>query len=297
MTAEDAKASNAIPNYDPWERLEDRSVLERWPAGSIRTHEEAQAALDDIDARRRKLDEAAAAQHDACIDNFLVSACWEKVRRLQFDRGREFRQVELEAKDFIRAENTKKEKERQVAAKIESGADVSDDEIEKALADRTPTKSESDAASRVKSRLDAEARVEKARADAAEKQSNELANQAKYDKRQADLSERRAKEDERHAEALKRVADHDKTVARVSERQAEALAKQAEEAKNLAATQERERQAAERKERATERAAELEKKRAERAATLEADREKRRQVQEAYEKEKARRENSINPFN
>lgn len=57
-----------------------------------------------------------------------------------YDREKEFRRVELEAKDWLRAENAQKEKERQLQAKIEEGKEASAGEIGAVLDDNAPTK-------------------------------------------------------------------------------------------------------------------------------------------------------------
>ena len=121
------------------DRLTDSSILQRWPAGSIKTHDEAEAALADVDRNRAALKKQEAIEHDACIDRFFVSACWEKNRVNSYDREKEFRRVELEAKDWLRAENAQKEKERQLQAKIEAGKEASAGEIGAVLDDNAPT--------------------------------------------------------------------------------------------------------------------------------------------------------------
>ena len=121
------------------ERLTDSSILQRWRAGSIKTHDEAEAALADVDRNRAALKKQEAIEHDACVDRFFVSACWEKNRVNSYDREKEFRRVELEAKDWLRAENAQKEKERQLQAKIEEGKEASAGEIGAVLDDNAPT--------------------------------------------------------------------------------------------------------------------------------------------------------------
>lgn len=278
------------------ERLTDSSILQRWRAGSIKTHDEAEAALADVDRNRAALKKQEAIEHDACIDRFFVSACWEKNRVNSYDREKEFRRVELEAKDWLRAENAQKEKERQLQAKIEEGKEASAGEIGAVLDDNAPTKRMMGAESRMEARIRAEERVAKAQSDALEKQAKELQNEETYARRQANIVERQAKAVEDAAAAAKRVEQHDKTVERVAERRASDAAKAAKEPENVAAYNKRAADAADRKAKAEQKGADLAQKRAERAARNEQDRQNRIELQKKYEAERKERSESINPF-
>lgn len=155
--------------------------------------------------------------------------------------------MELEAKDWLRAENAQKEKERQLQAKIEEGKEASAGEIGAVLDDNAPTKRMMGAESRMEARIRAEERVAKAQSDALEKQAKELQNEETYARRQANIVERQAKAVEDAAAAAKRVEQHDKTVERVAERRASDAAKAAKEPGNVAAYNKRAADAADRK--------------------------------------------------
>lgn len=256
--------------------LSDDSITKKWPKGTIATHEQAQAALDDTDKARSALEEAARVGHDVCVGRILVSGCWEDVRQQQYARGKEIRAVELEAKDFIRAENAAKEKRRQLAAKIEAGESVTDAQI--AAAGLTPEE------------------VAEARAKAENRRLSEAQAAADSQQRTEDLASRLEKAEETKAVAGQRVEDNKALQAKVAEKNAEAARRATEDRAHEAEAAKRERDLAKRRAEAKQKAADAEKRRAERRANAEEQREKRLEAQKRYDEEKAKRENSINPF-
>lgn len=256
--------------------LKDDSITKKWPKGSITTHEKAQAALDDTDKAREALDAAARVGHDVCVGRILVSGCWEDVRRQQYVRGKEIRAVELEAKDFIRAENAAKEKRRQLAARIEAGELVTEAQIE--AAGLTPEE------------------VADARAKAENRKLGEAQAQTDASQRTEDLASRLEKAEETKAVAAERVEDNKALQAKVAEKNAEAKRRAAEDRAHEAEAAKRERDLAERRAQAKQKAADAEKRRAERRANAEEQREKRLEAQKRYDEEKAKREKSFNPF-
>lgn len=256
--------------------LSDNSITKKWPRGSITTHEQAQAALDDTDKAREALEEAARVGHDICVGRILVSGCWEDVRQQQYARGKEIRAVELEAKDFIRAENAAKEKRRQLAARIEAGESVTEAQI--TAAGLTPEE------------------VAEARAKAENRKLSEAQAAADSQQRTDDLAARLAKAEETKAVAAERVEDHKALETKVVEKNAEAKRRATEDRAHEAEAAKRERDLAQRRAQAKQKAADAEKRRAERRANAEEQREKRIEAQKRYDEEKAKRENSINPF-
>lgn len=256
--------------------LKDDSITKRWPEGSINTHEKAQAALDDTDKAREALDKAAREGRDICVGRILVSGCWEDVRQQQYARGKEIRAVELEAKDFIRAENAAKEKRRQLAARIEAGEAVTDEQI--AAAGLAPEE------------------VADARAKAENRKLSESQAAADSEKRVEDLASRLEKTEETKAVAAERVEDNKALQAKVAEKNAEARQRAAQDRAHEAEAAKRERELAQRRAQAKQKALDAEKRRAERRADAEAQREKRLEAQKRYDEEKAKREKSFNPF-
>ncbi|MDL2058414.1 hypothetical protein MUN46_000345 [Mesosutterella sp. AGMB02718] len=277
--------------------IDDRSILERWPEGSITSHDKAEAALKDVDRSRSAMEREADEAHDVCIGHFLVSNCWDRVRTARFNREKEFRRVELEAKNFIRAENTEKEQNKKLAAKIEEGVELTPEE--RALAAGSierATRRQADADERLRRQAAAEERVAKARADALEKQSKELQAQADAAKREASLAERRAKAEENRQKAAERAASAEKTRERVAANRQKAAQRRAEDPSYEKASQRREQQAAEREKKSAEQGARLQEQRERRRAAAQAEREKRAAAQQRYDEEKKKRQKSLNPF-
>ncbi|MCK6428282.1 MAG: hypothetical protein L6Q72_04275, partial [Burkholderiaceae bacterium] len=74
----------------------------QFPAGSIRTREDATRALAAARTEAAAVEEAYAAEQQRCAQAFFVNRCQDEARRTRELALREVRRVELEARDTQR---------------------------------------------------------------------------------------------------------------------------------------------------------------------------------------------------
>ena len=75
---------------------------DRYPAGSIRDAEQAQAVLKEADAEMTRIGQSAKERDAECLRKFLVNSCRDDVRRDKQLAEREVRRVRVEARDLQR---------------------------------------------------------------------------------------------------------------------------------------------------------------------------------------------------
>ena len=91
----------------------------RYPAGSIRDAEQAQAVLKEADAEMARIGQSAKERDAECLRKFLVNSCRDDVRREKQLAEREVRRVRVEARDLQRridAEKVAKQRADKAAA-------------------------------------------------------------------------------------------------------------------------------------------------------------------------------------
>ena len=74
----------------------------RYPAGSIRNAEQAQAVLKEADAEMARIGQSAKERDAECLRGLLVNSCRDDVRREKELAEREVRRVRVEARDLQR---------------------------------------------------------------------------------------------------------------------------------------------------------------------------------------------------
>ena len=91
----------------------------RYPAGSIRDAEQAQAVLKEADAEMTRIGQSAKERDAECLRKFLVNSCRDEVRREKQLAEREVKRVRVEAHDLQRridAEKVAKQRADKAAA-------------------------------------------------------------------------------------------------------------------------------------------------------------------------------------
>ena len=91
----------------------------RYPVGSIRDAEQAQAVLKEADAELTRIGQSAKERDAECLRKFLVNSCRDDVRREKQLAEREVRRVRVEARDLQRridAEKVAKQRADKAAA-------------------------------------------------------------------------------------------------------------------------------------------------------------------------------------
>ncbi len=165
------------------------AVTERYPVGSIQTHEVAERALVDL-AQVRKAIEArfAADQHD-CYPKFFTTSCLNKVKESRRVDLLAVKPIEVEANAYIRQARVTERDRRQAekAAKNEGKAILQQQALEEERTDDAgmSSRGQHNTSGDVqrKTRVDARAeRIEKQ----AEKERNLKANEAAEEKKRAE---------------------------------------------------------------------------------------------------------------
>jgi hypothetical protein len=113
----------------------------RYPAGSIRDAEQAQAVLKEADAEMARIGQSARERDAECLRGFLVNSCRDDVRREKELAEREVRRVRVEARDLQRRIDAEKVAKR----RADKAAALAADEVK-----RTQSEEKARAASRAR---------------------------------------------------------------------------------------------------------------------------------------------------
>lgn len=110
--------------FDPdFQAIEDLSVPQKYPAGSIVTVTQAQQALDDVRKESEKLDVLLKYSSAHCAENFFVNSCRDDVRKAGVRQKRRLAAIETEADKVLRqakAQDNKRQLELQEKQKQQS---------------------------------------------------------------------------------------------------------------------------------------------------------------------------------
>lgn len=186
--------------FDPdFAAIEDQTLINRFPKGTIATRETADQALKEVRAAKSKLKELSAYSQRRCQENIFVNKCLESVRKAELRQQRRLQSIESEARRIVREDETRKEAARQ--QKRDEKAAQPPKQVKKA----TPRKA-TDAQQKAKENRDMHAKrmqsVKNREAEAAAKQAQEAKNRAAYEKKVAEREKRRAE----RAKALEKRA-------------------------------------------------------------------------------------------
>ena len=94
--------------FDPdIKTIEDPTVVNRFPAGSIVTRAKAEQALREVKIARSRMNELVEYSTRRCGENFFVNACIEDVRKAKLRQQRRLLAIETEARKFVRDDDAK----------------------------------------------------------------------------------------------------------------------------------------------------------------------------------------------
>lgn len=96
-------------------------LVERYPAKSIASVQQADAALNDLKPVREQIERLFAEDRTACFARFLVSACLDEAKDKRRRSMHAVRRIEVEAKAFLRKDKAD-ERDRAVAERQEKAA-------------------------------------------------------------------------------------------------------------------------------------------------------------------------------
>ncbi|MDO4936906.1 MAG: hypothetical protein Q4E62_03230 [Sutterellaceae bacterium] len=201
--------STSAWGFDPdIKGIENMTVVDRFPAGSIVTREKAQQALSEVKSAKRQMNDLADYSTRRCQENFFVNRCVEEVRKAKLRQERRFTAIETEAKQYIRQDDTKREAQRQKERDAKAAKTPS-----KPKAAKPRVKSESQAESAKKTQAYGQKRAEqvkKRQDEAKKKQAQEAANRAAYEKKLKEREARRLEREKKLAERQKKKAEQQK---------------------------------------------------------------------------------------
>ena len=169
--------------------IEDQTVINRFPAGSIVTS---------------KMDELADYSTRRCGENFLVNHCIEQVRKATMRQNRKFLAIETEARKFVRQDEARIEREKQ--AERDRKAAQPPNRIEPAKG-RPANAAQESAAKNRQARKQRIIEVEERQAAALQKASQEEVKRAKHEEK---LKQQEVRRKQREAKLKARAAERAK---------------------------------------------------------------------------------------
>ena len=184
--------------------IEDQTVINRFPAGSIVTREKADRALDEVKRARSKMDELADYSTRRCSENFLVNHCIEQGRKATMRQNRKFLAIETEARKFVRQDEARIEREKQ--AERDRKAAQPPNRIEPAKG-RPANAAQESAAKNRQARKQRIIEVEERQAAALQKASQEEVKRAKHEEK---LKQQEVRRKQREAKLKARAAERAK---------------------------------------------------------------------------------------
>ena len=182
--------------------IEDKTLTERYPEGTLMSREAADQLLADVKSARAKLKDEAEYADRRCQENFFTNSCREDVRQAKMRQEARLLTLESQAKKVVREDKARIEREKQKAreAKKAAGPQV------KRSAKKAETKAKPQPVSDwvAKRQADLEKRRAKAAARVAKEAENKKAYEAKLVERDQRAARRaKAKADRQAKEAKK----------------------------------------------------------------------------------------------
>src|SRR4029450_4439856 len=165
----------------------------RYPAGSITTREQADAAVKATQQEEQRLHKLYADRDAACYGQFLVNDCREKVRRERELALRDGKRVEVEAKDTRRRLDQQDLERRRAEEQKQREATAGEREQREKAARSGLEQRQSQSADRAAGAITPEQAAR---------------NQAEYERKQKEHAERVAKEQQRAAQSSQNAAEY-----------------------------------------------------------------------------------------
>ena len=169
--------------------IEDQTLINRFPKGSIATRETADQALKEVRAAKSKLKELSSYSQRRCQENFFVNNCLESVRKAELRQQRRLQSIESEARRIVREDETRKEAARQ--KERDAKAAKPPKSVKKATP-RKPTEAQKNAQENKTAHAKRMKALEERQAEAEQKKAKEAKHRAEYDKKVAEREKRRA---------------------------------------------------------------------------------------------------------
>lgn len=201
--------SSSAWGFDPdIKGIENETIVERFPAGSLVTREKAEQALNEVKSAKKYMKELVEYSTRRCQENFFVNRCIDDVRKAKLRQERRFLAIETEARQFIRQDDTKREAQRQKERDAKSAAAP---KKVKATKPRVKNDSQQETAKKTQAQQQKRAQdVKKRQEQAQQKQAQESANRQAYEAKLKEREARRLEREKKLAERQKKKAQQQK---------------------------------------------------------------------------------------
>lgn len=191
-------AATQVFAFDPdLAAIENQSLMQRFPKGSIVTRETADQALREVRAAKSKLKELVEYSKRRCNENIFVNSCVEDVRKAELRQSRRLQAIESEARRIVREDETRKEAARQ---KERDAKAAQPPKQVKKVTPRKPTQAQKNAQENKAAHAKRMKALQERQAE--QKKAQEAKHRAEYDKKVAEREKRRAE----RAKALEKRA-------------------------------------------------------------------------------------------
>ena len=102
--------------------IEDKTLTERYPEGTLMSREAADQLLADVKSARAKLKDEAEYADRRCQENFFTNSCREDVRQAKMRQEARLLTLESQAKKVVREDKARIEREKQKAREAKKAA-------------------------------------------------------------------------------------------------------------------------------------------------------------------------------
>lgn len=101
--------------------MREEALVKNYPAGSIHTVQQASAALAEVSATRKDVEDDYTQTRNACLEKFFMSICFDRAKDRRRQALAAIRKVEIEASAYLRKEKAD-ERDRGVAERQRNAA-------------------------------------------------------------------------------------------------------------------------------------------------------------------------------
>ncbi len=189
--------------FDPdFSAIEDSTLIDRYPSGSIVSRDQADLALTEVRRAKSRLNELAKYSTGRCQENFFVNSCIDDVRKARMRQEKRLMSIESEARAVIRKDKAQEEQRKQAerdrkAAAGPSKLFKSDRQKEKASSSAADTQAHDRRMQQLQKRqTEHDARAQQEAENRANYELRQLEHEKRVRERRAAVEKRRAKKDQ-----------------------------------------------------------------------------------------------------
>lgn len=181
-------------------KIEDKTLSERYPEGTVLTREAADQLLTDVKAAKTRLEDEASYADRRCQENFFSNSCREDVRKAKMRQESRLLNLEAQAKRVVREDKARIEAEKQKQREAKKAAGPQGRRTVKKVEDKRQPVSNTRAQKRAED-------VKKRQEKAAQRAAREEEMLKAHEKRLAERADRAARRDKARAERAQKEAN------------------------------------------------------------------------------------------